>query len=184
MVGFKSHKFKKLQKQKKNKTMHTKYKHRHRTIKQPKHKSYRANRTYYDINNNLAGIVQSQNVVFNNDLDESKHWLSIIFSQIYQEATEVQKNDYLEKLYSSYNRILSYEDKQQFMDEVNEMLTAQYNPTQDKNGLRDILLRIEERERRSRVIALDIPQKNILLTQITSNLALIDLLGQSELTYS
>ena len=155
MAVFKSHKFKKLQKQKKNKTMHTKYKHRHRTIKQPKHKSYRANRTYYDINNNLAGIVQSQHVVFNNDLDESKHWLSIIFSPTYQAATGVQKNDYLEKLYSSYNRILSYEDKQQFMDEFNEMLTAQYNPTPDKIRLKYILSRIDERERRSHVIALD-----------------------------
>ena len=174
MVVFKSHKFKKLQKQKKNKTMHTKYKHRHRTVKQPKHKLYRANRTYYDINNNLAGIVQSQFLVFNNYLDESKYWLSVIFSPTYQAATEEQQNRYLENLYISYNRILSYEDRQQFMDEFNEMLTAQYNPTPDKIRLKYILSRIAERERRSHVIALDIAQKNILLTQITSNLALID----------
>ena len=176
MVVFKSHKFKKLQKQKKNKTMHTKYKHRHRTVKQPKHKSYRANRTYYDINNNLAGIVQSQFLVFNNYLDESKYWLSVIFSQTYQAATEEQQNRYLENLYISYNRILSYEDRQRFMHEFYEMLTAQYNPTHDKIGLKHILLRIEERERNRHVISLDIAQKNILLSQITSNLALINFL--------
>ena len=59
MVVFKSRKVKKVKKLKKKKTIHTKYKHHHRTLKQPKHKSYNATQSYYNVNNRLAGVQDS-----------------------------------------------------------------------------------------------------------------------------
>ena len=55
MVVFKSRKLKKYKKQRKNKTRHTKYKRRRYTLKQPKRKSYKKTRSYYNARKRLGG---------------------------------------------------------------------------------------------------------------------------------
>ena len=54
MVGFKS---RKLNKKRKNKTRYFKNKHRHHTLKQSKHKSYRKTRYYYNARQQLGGVL-------------------------------------------------------------------------------------------------------------------------------
>jgi hypothetical protein len=152
MVVFKSRKLKKVKKLKKKKTIHTKYKHHRRTLKQPKHKSYNATQPYYNVNNRLGG---APNVFIHvSPLQTAKYDLiDIVFNLNtrainHQELDETVMNELLTDLFHSYENIETYEDKLKFIDIFNELFIDNYiqNRIWYKQWFKYIITRIEDEE--------------------------------------
>ena len=144
MIVFKSRKVKKL---KKKKTIHTKYKHHRRTLKQPKHKSYNTTQSYYNVNNRLGG---APNVfIYTTPLQTAKYDLiDIVHKLDHQELDETLMNELLTDLFFAYENIETYEDKLQFIKIFNELFIGDYinNPEGYKKWFKRIITRIETEE--------------------------------------
>ena len=143
MVVFKSRKVKKVKKLKKKKTIHTKYKHHHRTLKQPKHKSYNATQSYYNVNNRLAGVQDSVS------LEVSINELHTIALEIFiGNINDSFMNECLTNLFFAYENIETYEDKLKFIDTFNTLFINNYinNPEGYKHWFKYIITRIEADE--------------------------------------
>jgi hypothetical protein len=180
MVVFKSRKVKKVKKQRKNKTIHTKYKHHRRMLKQPKHKSYNATQSYYNVNNKLGGLggPQYSAPVYHTDLQHAAGILENITTALYlgPAINEVMIR-YLDNLYDAYNYIHTYEERREFIRifdrRFRENYNLNFNLTEYKYWFNEIITRIENREN-DRVAELpDIGQKNLLLSQIAYSKYLI-----------
>jgi hypothetical protein len=148
MVVFKSRKVKKVKKQRKNKTIHTKYKHHRRTLKQPKHKSYNAIQPYYNVNNRLAGGPDDVH------LAGAKDELNIIASTIYQGGDENKENgvefmnEHVTYFIFSYENIETYEDKLKVIDLFKKWFVNNHriNKISFKYWFTQIITRIEDIE--------------------------------------
>ena len=143
MIVFKSRKVKKVKKLKKKKTIHTKYKHHRRTLKQPKHKSYNATQSYYNVNNRLAGVQDSVS------LEVSINELHTIALEIFiGNINDSFMNECLTNLFFAYENIETYEDKLQFIKIFNELFIGNYinNPEGYKKWFKYIIKRIEDEE--------------------------------------
>jgi len=147
MIVFKSRKVKKVKKLKKKKTIHTKYKHHHRTLKQPKHKSYNTTQSYYNVNNRLGG---APNVfIYTTPLQTAKYDLiDIVHKLDHQELDETLMNELLTDLFFAYENIETYEDKLTFIKIFNELFIGNYinNPEGYKKWFKYIIKRIEDEE--------------------------------------
>jgi hypothetical protein len=145
MVVFKSRKVKKVKKLKKKKTIHTKYKHHRRTLKQPRHKSYNATRPYYNVNNRLAGAPDDVH------LAGAKDELNTIASTIYQGGDEdgVEfMNEHVTYFIFNYENIETYEDKLKLIDIFKNWFVNNHriNKISFKYWFTQIITRIEDIE--------------------------------------
>jgi len=136
MVVFKS---RKVKKQQKKKTIHTKYKHHRRMLKQPKHKSYNAIQPYYNVNNRLAGAPD------NVHLEGAKDELNTIALEIFiGDINDSFMNEFLTNLFFAYENIETYEDKLKFIGIFNTLFINNYinNPEGYKHWFKYIITRI------------------------------------------
>ena len=143
MVVFKSRKVKKVKKQRKNKTIHTKYKHHRRTLKQPKHKSYNATQSYYNVNNRLAGAP------YNVHLEGAKDELNTIANAIFRYEDRVEyMNERLTYLFYAYENLETYETKLEFIGLFKNWFVNNYrhNKISFKYWFKYIITRIEADE--------------------------------------
>jgi hypothetical protein len=181
MIVFQSRKVKKVKKLKKKKTIHTKYKHHRRTLKQPKHKSYNATQPYYNVNNKLGGLgyPRYSAPVYHTDLEHAAGILENITTALYlgPAINEVMIR-HLDNLYDAYNNIHTYEERREFIRifdrRFRENYNLNFNLTEYKYWFNEIITRIENRETDHVAELPDIGQKNLLLGQIAYSKYLID----------
>jgi len=145
MIVFKSRKVKKVKKLKKKKTIHTKYKHHRRTLKQPKHKSYNATQPYYNVNNRLAGAPGDEY------LEEAKDELNTIAHAIIKGEDEdgVEfMNERVTRFVFNYENIENYEDKLKLIDLFKNWFVNnhRHNKISFKYWFTQIITRIEDEE--------------------------------------
>ena len=145
MVVFKSRKLKKLKKQRKNKTIHIKYKHHRYTLKQHKHKSYRMYKSYYNVTNKLGGAIDDD-VDF---LTESLDVLDEIGFRIYNhDIDDKLMDEQLTDFFYAYENIETYEDKVQIIYHFNKLFinNYNYNPREYERWFKTIITRIYDEE--------------------------------------